>query len=103
MGLGHPVHGFKDIRKKLYDTLDSEYGLSAKTQEYEYNRGDTTNLNSIAAWKVKWKKQEHPIVIYEKRKSYGGSKTEKKRKEKKTLISHPNIDFDINREIDLKA
>ena len=85
------------------DTLYSEYGLSStEVQKYEYNRDDITNLNSRATWKVTCEKQvSHYIqlLFMKKRKSYRGVKE----LETKTLISHPDIDFDINREIDLKA
>ena len=41
----------------------------------------------------------YSIIIYEKKKKLQGVKE----LETKTLISHPDIDFDMNREIDLKA
>lgn len=46
-----------------------------------------------------WKAVAYLIIIYGKRKSYGGSKT----RNKNFNISHPDIDFGMDREIDLKA
>ena len=66
---------------------------------YEDKRGNVANLNITAARKVKCEKKEHTQCLFMKKENIMENQTQ----EKKILIGHPNIDFDMNREIDLKA
>lgn len=61
-----------------------------------------TNLKSAVGWKVQCENWEHiSSFIYLKSKT--NHRGLKNKKEHKTLISHPNIDFYVNREINLKV
>lgn len=98
MDLGHLVS--KDIRKKFVLTLRILSVDCELRHGYEDNRQyDKFNHHSNMESKM-GKARTYSIFIYGKRKRYGESNT---RKGKKILIGHPNIDFDMNREIDLKA
>lgn len=80
MDLGHLVS--KDIGKKFEWTL---WILSVDCElrhACEDNRGNMTNLNKTAAWKVKCEKQEHTQFLFMKKENVMENQTqEKKRKE----------------------